>query len=89
MKKMIEVKRGTLVPNNARWIKDIKRSTATKFRYEMIDVYEVSTVNKPSSEFYLLLKSKVIGRVINGTIDGCLLESELEEIYEQYCDSKD
>jgi hypothetical protein len=38
-------------------------------------------------DFYNLLKSKMIGRVINGLIDGCILESELEEIYEQYCKS--
>lgn len=36
------------------------------------------------TEFYELLKSKIVGRVINGVIDGCILEKELEEIYDQY-----
>lgn len=33
--------------------------------------------------FYRLLKAKVTGQVINGTLTGCLLDYELEEIYEQ------
>jgi translation initiation factor 2 beta subunit (eIF-2beta)/eIF-5 len=39
---------------------------------------------KSASELYTLLKSRMTGQVINGVLKGCLLESELEEIYEQF-----
>jgi hypothetical protein len=35
-------------------------------------------------QFYDLLKSKVTGQVINGTLTGVLLEFDLEEIYEKF-----
>jgi hypothetical protein len=34
-------------------------------------------------ELYSALKAKVTGQVINGTLTGVLLESELKEVYEQ------
>jgi hypothetical protein len=34
-------------------------------------------------ELYSALKSKVTGQVIGGTLTGVILESELEELYEQ------
>lgn len=34
-------------------------------------------------ELYTALKAKMTGQVINGTLTGCLLESEIEEVYEQ------
>lgn len=41
------------------------------------------SVDSDVEEFYNLLKASIKGRVINGTMDGCILESELKEIYEQ------
>lgn len=35
------------------------------------------------SEVFSLLKSSIKGRVVNGNMEGCILESELKEIYEQ------
>jgi hypothetical protein len=42
------------------------------------------TQGKSIEGFYALLKSKLIGRSINGLINGCILEGELEEIYEEF-----
>lgn len=36
------------------------------------------------NQFYTALKAKMTGQVINGVLVGCLLESELKEVYEQY-----
>lgn len=36
------------------------------------------------NQFYTALKAKMTGQVINGVLTGCLLESELKEVYEQY-----
>jgi len=45
--------------------------------------WEESEDSDTLADFYNLLKSSMKGRVINGTMNGCILESELEEIYEQ------
>lgn len=36
------------------------------------------------NQLYTALKSKMTGQVINGVLTGCLLESELKEVYEQF-----
>lgn len=36
------------------------------------------------NQFYTALMKKMTGQVINGVLAGCLLESELKEVYEQY-----
>lgn len=41
------------------------------------------TLDSDTEEFYNLLKASIKGRVVNGNMDGCILESELKEIYEQ------
>lgn len=34
-------------------------------------------------QFYTALKAKMTGQVINGVLTGCLLESEIDEVYRQ------
>lgn len=34
--------------------------------------------------FYIALKAKMTGQVINGVLKGCILEHELEEVYEEF-----
>ena len=49
-----------------------------------ISVIGMLTESKNSAdELYAKLKAKVTGQVINGTLTGVLLESELKEVYEQ------
>lgn len=40
------------------------------------------------NQFYTALKKKVTGQVINGVLVGCLLESELDEVYERFKQSE-
>lgn len=40
-------------------------------------------------EFYNLLKASIKGRVVNGNMEGCILESELKEIYEHFRRSRE
>lgn len=35
------------------------------------------------NQFYTALKAKMTGQVINGVLTGCLLESEIDEVYRQ------
>lgn len=97
MKKVIEVQRGKEVPDDSKYLQSIEKIIRYDKEYysdpygnhsEQIpvyatfDVYEV-TLTSQVDDFYNLLKSSIKGRVINGNMDGCILESELKELYEQ------
>jgi len=45
--------------------------------------------NITADQLYTRLKSTVTGQVINGTLTGVILESELDEIYKQVKEEKD
>lgn len=47
-----------------------------------------STEQDSVTSFYTALKKKMTGQVINGVLTGCLLESELKEVYEQFKQSE-
>lgn len=104
MKKIMEIRRGESVPEGARWLKEVVRDVGTKQwtedseyggsafcvgpDYQPFDVFEVKD-SDTLTEFYELLKFSIKGRVVNGNMDGCILESELKEIYEHFRRSRD
>lgn len=47
-----------------------------------------STEQDSVTSFYTALMKKMTGQVINGVLTGCLLESELKEVYGEFVRSE-